>query len=810
MTDFKPLFRLLCLVLVAFFPKDSAAQNHHIQPRSVVEFPNEELAGVWGYAQNGREYALVAASHGMKVVDVTNPDSPFVAATVPHQSNHGGEIRTYRNFAYLSMRGIIGSNAGVLIVDLSVLPDPNLPRRWYRGDGEIIEKLTYAHTLGIDTTTGHLYTFGGSPNQGAIVMDIGTDPWNPKYVGRFTDLGYIHDGFIDNDTLYAAHIYTGLVSVVDMRDKKQPVVLGTVLTPGRFPHNTWLGSDRRVMFSTDEKLPSFLTAYDVTDPSDIFELYRYTPSPKTIAHNTILKDKFAVTSWYTAGLSIADVHRPENIVEVARYDLYPQAENDLYDGCWGVYPWLPSGTLLATEISGYSTNPLPGFSGKLHVLTPEYRRAAHFEGTVVSTCDGQAVPGVSVELLGGQAVRQVYADGFGRFRTGQVDTGFVNLKFSKPGFRDTVLTVPAVSGEVQNLTVGLSPLNPVSLQIRVQKPDGEALPFFKFALVGPFKTFEMATDAQGLVTANCIFGSEFCVISNQWGWQMEISASFKNDTSLLLVPEPGYLDLFETDFGYTTSASLTGGRGEWVRGKPTATFWQGIYPANPPNDAPIDCGSTCYYTGDESLYPQNAIITGAAELVTSKIQIENFTNPVLSFWYWLFLRPDAKINQGSLQAYAVQNGQSKLLVKFTEWDTVWRQSDEISLAAFKNGQGPIQIKFWAAGISEPYLVNLEAAIDRFQIKNGTVSTAEPAGRAAFSVFPNPAAERVFLLETSDSPVAERVRVLDVLGRLMHETDGFSAKNTGIPCVGWPPGVYFLEILDAQNRPLASLKIAKER
>jgi len=109
---------------------------------------------------------------------------------------------------------------------------------------------------------------------GPKFLDLNTDPYNPVYVGKFDQLNYIHDGYVDNDTLYACHINDGYLSIVNMQDKNNPELLGTIETPARFTHNSWLLSDRKHILTTDEKFPSFVAAYDIADPSNIRELDR--------------------------------------------------------------------------------------------------------------------------------------------------------------------------------------------------------------------------------------------------------------------------------------------------------------------------------------------------------------------------------------------------------------------------------------------------------------------------------------------------------------------------------------------------------
>ena len=59
-------------------------------------------------------------------------------------------------------------------------------------------------------------------------------------------------------------------------------------------------------------------------------------------------------SAYRRGLMILDVSDPNDPQEVAFFDTFPvPAENSaVFNGAWGVYPYLPSGTLVVGDIEG--------------------------------------------------------------------------------------------------------------------------------------------------------------------------------------------------------------------------------------------------------------------------------------------------------------------------------------------------------------------------------------------------------------------------------------------------------------------------
>ena len=360
----------------------SPTQN--IQFRSHLNLGNN-CANVWGYAANGREYALAGTFNGMAIVDVTNPDAMKLIKNVAAIQSAWREIKTYKNFAYITTEG---SGQGLQIVNLASLPDSNVAIKNYKGGDSTLTSIERIHSLHVDTAKGFLYLYGGrsfvtingvsTAVSGAVVLDIKTDPWNPKFVGVY-EKGYIHDGIVCNDTLYGGHVYDGYFSVIDFRDKKNYKVLGTQKTPTAFTHNTWLSDSHKTVFTTDENAGSYLAAYDITDLSNIKPLdrLRSVAGSNAIVHNTYILNNYAITSWYTEGVTIVDAHRPQNLIQVGQNDTY-YGSGAIFTGAWGVYPFLPSGTLLVNNIND-----------GLRTLTPKYVRACYLEGNVIDSATRQ-------------------------------------------------------------------------------------------------------------------------------------------------------------------------------------------------------------------------------------------------------------------------------------------------------------------------------------------------------------------------------------------------------------------------------------
>lgn len=421
-----------------------------------------DCGNICGYAANGREYALVGNLQGMAIVDVTNPDVPVNLQQVAGLTSRWREIKVYRNYAYVTTEA---GGSGLQIVNLSTLPMAATVKTYAGGDS-ILTNIERIHALHIDTAKGFAYLFGGNsvvtPIGGsatntagvAVVLDIKTDPWNPKFVGRSPTIhnnnnDYIHDGYVRGDTLYAGHIYAGYFSVVDFRDKKNPVMLNTQTTPTNFNHNTWLSDDSKTLFTTDENAGSYLGAYDVSNPTNIqfLDKIRTVGEAAPIVHNVHIINDFAVTSWYTEGVTIVDVHRPQNLVQVGQYDTYPPVASG-FRGCWGVYPYLPSGNLICSNIDDTLT-----------VLTPQYQRACYLEGTATDASSGFVLNGVLVKINSTDMDKKAQSNVQGIYRTGQVTDGTVSVTYSKSGYYPQTFTgINLVRGAVVSQNVALIPI----------------------------------------------------------------------------------------------------------------------------------------------------------------------------------------------------------------------------------------------------------------------------------------------------------------------------------------------------------------
>lgn len=507
-----------------------SAQNSHVTFRSKLSFAGQTLANVWGYSAGGREYALAGGSKGLIIVDITNPDQPQQIVQITGPNNLWKEIKTYGHYAYIVSEG----GQGIQIVDLSGLPSPNLNSHFYTGDGIVTNGIQKVHALHIDTTKGFLYAYGGGGalyNGGARVFDLKPDPYNPVFVGKFDQLAYIHDGYVDNDTLYAAHIYQGLFSAVDMTDKGNPRLLATQNTPNNFTHNTWISQDRRTLFTTDEVNNSTLAAFDISDLDNIrlLDKIQSNPGSNSMVHNTHILGNFAVTSWYKDGFTIVDVTRPDNLVQVGNYDVFPSASGGQSEGCWGVYPYFPSGTVVATVISA------PNSGGELWVMTPEYVRACYLEGKITDGFTGHPLPGAQVEVLGLNPVNRATTQADGAYKMGQEQTGYFTVRVSKPGYLSQEFTALFQRGEVRILNAALYPAGALKVDGLVTgKSDGQPVPGALVSFSNFGGVWETHTDNAGYYSIENLPPGIYDISAGADGYGQAMRPNYKVSKNLTL------------------------------------------------------------------------------------------------------------------------------------------------------------------------------------------------------------------------------------------------------------------------------------
>ncbi len=775
----------------------SAQNNYNAQFRSHTEFPGQTLANICGYAKDGKEYALLGASKGLIIMDVTNPDEPKQIVQIPGPDNLWKEIKVYQHYAYVTSEG----GQGLQIVDMTNLPAANLQSKFYTGDGDLAGKLNPIHALHIDVPKGVVYCFGanGSLSSGAIMLDIKTDPWNPKYLG-VVNKDYIHDGYAENDTLYAGHIYRGEMEVWYTKDKKNPVSLGKVKTPTAFTHNIWLSDNHKYAFTTDENANSFLGAYDLTDLSDIklVDKISHNIGSGAVVHNTHILNDYAISSYYTEGVTIHDVHRPDNLVEVAHYDTYAPATNpnDPFSGAWGVYPFLPSGNLIISNIDE-----------GLYIVSPTYKRACYLEGKVLNSLSKATIDGATLKVIGVSTANAV-SNLQGIYKTGVANEGSITVEVAKVGFKPKTVIASVTHGNVTNLDIELEPLSAATITVQVNDAAGNPIKEAKVSIKSASQLLSAKTNSDGLVTLTT-FRDTVTVYAGKWGYSIALAAKQPIISSLTptkLTLTKGLRDDFVSGLKHDWVITGDATTGQWVLDVPIENT-QGGAKATPAKDNASDVGNECYLTGNLNDAPAVSDVDNGFVMLTSpSMDLTNFQNPTLSYDEW-FYNGGGDGNMNDSIKVILNNGQAQKVIHITR-GLIWNKWTKITLPL--KGLLPLTntmtVSFRTADSNPGHLV--KAAIDAFELYEGTVGASDLIDeKIKIAAAPNPTTSSFSVTYDIPSPFGEMI-LSNAQGQVLEKNALSSTTGNMLIGENLAAGIYFLQIQSGEkmSRPMRLVKM----
>ena len=704
------------------------------------------LNDVWGYVDElGNEYAIVGTSKGTSIVDVTNPTNPVEVFWLPGTESIWRDPCVYGDYAYVTTE----AEDGLLIIDLTPLPQStNLTSSLYTGPAA--NPWQSAHTCFIDEN-GVAYIFGANRgNGGAIMLDVQNNPMNPIEVGVF-DNWYIHDGFARNDTLYAGHIYDGFFSLVDVSDKVNPILLGTKVTPSSFTHNIWPSDNGKYVYTTDEVSGAFIGVYDITDPTNIIEIDKtqHSPGAGVIPHNTHVVGDYLVTSYYSDGVVIHDITNPDNTIKVGQYDTYP-GQTIGFDGCWGVYPFLPSGTILAADITQ-----------GLYILGPDYQKASYLEGIVTDANTNNALPGVSVQIFSNDQIEATNSSGV--YKTGIFGIGTFSVTFQKVGYYPKTESIQLTKGQVAALSTQLIPIPPYNLDIQVYESGG-TIPISnaQINLIHPLIQHSGVTNALGQESLTLFYqdGELYNVQIGKWGYVTSCFDSVITENTLTLVVEleKGFYDDFEFDFGWTVIANAE--TGNWERGIPNPTN-----NTVPQLDANYDCGKNAFITGNNSnLDPDfDDVDNGYTTLLSPQFNVNGFTTPYLNYDIAHYCFHGPQVGDDTLNIYLL-TGTDQFLIDqiIPPSNTMSWVSRSIPITNLLPLSNSLQLQVYISDLS-PNINVTEAAFDRFSITNYSTAGNELIKDSDLFYFPNPTNQSLTIqgLELGNS-----LAVIDLKGNLL--------------------------------------------
>ena len=734
---------------------------------------NTKLNDVWGYTDElGNEYALVGAEDGVGVVDVTDPSSPNEVFWVDGPNSVWRDLKTFGDYAYITTE----AEGGLLIIDLSPLPASNALTTTVFFNTTAGFEWESSHNLYIDED-GFAYIFGANRGEGGvIILDIITDPMNPIEVGVYDDW-YVHDGYVRNDTMYLGHIYEGTMSIVDVTDNANPVLLGTQFSPTTFCHNVWPTDDGQYAFTTDEVTGGYLGAFDISDPANIIEVDRIKSSPEVgyvIPHNTHVLGNHIVTSYYSDGVVVHDVTYPYNMIEMANYDTYPDQNAD-YDGCWGVYPFFASGNIVATDRTG-----------GLFVLAPEYKQASYLEGIVTDASNASFLEGVEVSFASNNVLNNSNTIGF--YATGTIASGTYSVTYSKVGYYPQTVSVDLLEGVIVNQDVQLIPIPPFSVTVIVLE-EGTNTPIIgaDIELQSALTVDNGLTNGIGEEAFTLYYQEDYQIFIGSWGHVTFCDTISIDDATgtITVYLRTGYYDDFKFDFGWSTTG--TAETGLWERGIPIGTTTGSA----PSMDAQNDCGEYAYVTeNSENTNPDvGDIDKGIVSLSSPVMDLSSYIDPYVHYSRW-FYNEHGTEPLDSLKIL-VSNGTEIAVIDIVGKDPAtffqWVEKS-IRIEDYVPTSSTMQFFFRTSDFEVSDNIT-EAGLDRFFIVNADELSLEENAKDFIRVFPNPSSSFLKVTGLEDDSEYE---VFDIQGNLIKK-GLLKVSDSSIDLSKTSDGVYFLYV-----------------
>lgn len=778
----------ILLLFLSFFLN---AQNVGLNCNRLGHLPyNERLSSVWGYTDfNAKEYALVGAYSGVSIVDISNPTAPQETVFIPGRQTIWRELKTWNDYMFVVSEQV---SEGILIADLTHISSSGINYN-YKFLTVGTDTLRNAHALYIDEL-GYLYLAGANLANGApLIFNLNPDPRNPVYVGTAGTV-YAHDVFVRSDTLWAANIGAGYFSVYDISNRAAPQLLNAQSTGFSFTHNVWLSDNSNFLFSTDERAGAFVESYDVSDLTDIRLLDKWrTPTDYLpVPHNVHVLNDYLVVSYYTEGVVILDAKVPNNLVQIGQYDTYPPFGNGFL-GCWGVYPYFPSGLIAASDIN----------TG-LHILQPDYKRACRLQGRV-NTIDGFPLFNVQVEIVGSSSMDNSILDG--TYKTGIHSAGNYQVRFRKEGFLPEVrnLRLFQDSTVTLNITMTTAMFNDISGNVLENNQNFIGIPNaqVKFLHSANFYEKDTVCDVSGSYRLS-IQEEEYRVIAGKWGYKTADTLMYVNAMANPIIKlDSAIYDDFVFDFNWSVSGNIV--NGAWERVIPNTGYqWVGMMPVN---DVENDIGSYCYLSG----VADSRSDSGISVLTSPVFNALNYDDPHVSFYYWLTCFDST---------YSTINDSLKVVLN--------NGSDTIEIASYKNAlYNWSGLKLYRLAdylpltntMSVSFIINnsnsrnyTEAAIDRFRVDEYEVLTSintEPLTDIPdliLNASPNPFSNNFVLNFSFNNQQNSKsyLHVFDISGKLIEKHEIVGTSGQLVLGNYWNSGIYFLE-LNGKN-----LKVLKKQ
>jgi choice-of-anchor B domain-containing protein len=364
----------------------------------LAHFPLSEMStspssgsDIWGHVDlnTNNEFAIMTVKNGVVVFDVTRPTTPVEVGTISGVSSSWRDVKVYQYFdeninlwqayAYATTEG---NNGGVTIIDLNNLPNAIslVEKNNIVSTAHNIYITNVDHTLNITlpNQTASLQLIGANSRSGAFQnYSLATPKTLVTPTGTNFGSGYTHDGasliIEDQRSVDDCGLTSGTCTLfIDFNEKEMKLwnitdpnstsQLGTarysdVIENNQYVHSGWGTEDKQFILLHDEfdeqrgGLNTTVRIFSISDLNSPTQVGQWTGPTRAIDHNGFVRGNRYYMSNYERGLTILDITDPATPTEVGYFDTYTPSDNASFNGAWGVYPFLPSGNILVSDIN---------------------------------------------------------------------------------------------------------------------------------------------------------------------------------------------------------------------------------------------------------------------------------------------------------------------------------------------------------------------------------------------------------------------------------------------------------------------------
>ncbi|WP_206484968.1 choice-of-anchor B family protein [Thalassotalea sp. G2M2-11] len=352
---------------------------------------------VWGHVDlnTGKEYAIIGLNRGTAVVDVTDPTAPVEVGAISGKSVTWRDIKVYQFFdrtlnlwqayAYVTLDGSSANYTdNVTIIDLNNLPhsisEVEKNTSVYKAHNVYISNVDYSLNIANSSATPLLHLIGTNRKSGQYLNYDLSDPSKltlitDNYSSSHSNGGrpYSHDGASmtitderkNSDCVNAQSFCTVFIDfnetemlLWDITERTQVSSLGKgTYSNAQYVHSGWSSEDNQYIFVHDELdernlgINSTLRVFDISNLQQPTLAGTWTGAYNAIDHNGFVRGNRYYMSNYERGLTVLDITNPLSPVEVGYFDTFTAGNNSSFSGAWGVYPFLPSGHILISDIN---------------------------------------------------------------------------------------------------------------------------------------------------------------------------------------------------------------------------------------------------------------------------------------------------------------------------------------------------------------------------------------------------------------------------------------------------------------------------